>query len=120
MHILFGKESADELASKYTVLELDTFKLGVDGIDVTAYCAVENIPFDELTNLEQAKTQHEHMLINYRLRNWADCLEGISALKGRWGGELDSFYTDMQFRVETYIKNEPAPDWSHIILKTTS
>ena len=90
MHIIFGKEQADQLSEKYTVLELDTFQFGASGPAITAYCTVENIPLEELPTLAETKTQHQHLLINYRGRAWEKCLTAIDQLTGKWRGELDS------------------------------
>lgn len=118
MHIIFGKQQADELASKYTVLELDTFQFGENGPVIIAYCTVERIPLEELTNLEEASTRHKHLIINYGLRNWSDCLEAIDKLMGKWCGELDSFYQDLRARIQGYIINPPPSDWTPVIIKT--
>jgi hypothetical protein len=120
MHIIFGKQQADEMAQKYTVLELDTFQLGENGPVVSAYCVVETVPLEELAQLEANKHQHEHLLINYCGRAWADCLTGINQLKGKWCGELDTFYDDLSSRVKAHIKNPPDADWSPVILKPTT
>jgi hypothetical protein len=120
MHIIFGKEQADELSNKYIVLELDTFQFGTDGPVVTAYCTVETIPLEELAMLVATQAQHEHLLINYRGRAWQDCLVGIQELTGKWRGELDSFYGDLALRVESHIKNTPPADWSCVIHKPAS
>ena len=117
MHIIFGKEQADQLSSKYTVLELDTFQFGPNGPITTAYCTVETIPIEELATLLEVKAQHDHLLINYRGRKWNDCLIGISNLTGKWRGELDTFYHDLQIRTKNYIENPPPTEWSGIIVK---
>lgn len=117
MHIIFGKEQADELSSKYTVLELDTFQLGENGPIVTAYCTVETIPLEELAKLEDNKNQHQHLMINYRGRAWQDCLTAIDQLKGKWRGELDSFYDDLRDRVVGHLDAPPPADWSPVIQK---
>lgn len=118
MHIIFGKEQAEELAGKYTVLELDTFQFGNAGPVVTAYCTVETVPFDELPAIESTKKQHADLLINYRLRAWSNCLTAIALLRGKWRGELDSFYTDLENRIRDFVENEPPVDWSPVILKS--
>lgn len=120
MHIIFGKQQAEELSQKYTVLELDTFQLGENGPLVTAYCAVETIPLEELPLLSQNKILHEHLLINYRGRAWNDCLLAVQNLTGKWRGELDSFYQDLSSRAQLFIDNPPPADWSPVILKATS
>lgn len=117
MNIIFGKEQADALANKYTVLELDTIQFGENGSIITAYCTVENIPFDELPESEQRKIQHQHLLLNYRGRAWEDCLTAIDELTGKWGGELDSFYSNLKSRIENFIINPPSADWTPVIQK---
>lgn len=117
MHIIFGKEQAEGLSNKYTVLELDTFRLGPNGPEITAYCTVETIPFDELSCLEDTKQQHEHLMINYRGRAWQDCLTAIDQLQGRWRGELDSFYTDLRGRIQGHVISPPPPEWTPVIQK---
>jgi hypothetical protein len=117
MHIIFGKEQADELANKYTVLELDTFQFGENGPQVTAYCTVDGIPLEELPTLEQTTTQHQHLLINYRGRKWEHCMEAITQLRGKWRGELDTFYQDLETRIQGYIIVPPPAAWTPIIKK---
>jgi hypothetical protein len=120
MNIIFGKEQADALQDKYTVLELDCFQFGHDGPILSAYCTVERMPLDELITLETTKAQHDHLIINYRGRAWPDCLTGIEQLRGKWSGELDSFYDELESRVTQYLKNDPGADWSPAILKPTT
>jgi hypothetical protein len=117
MHIIFGKEQADELANKYTVLELDTFQFGKNGPIVIAYCTVETVPLEELPALEMTKKQHSDLLINYRLRAWSHCLTAIKLLRGKWLGELDTFYSDLEARIQGYVISQPPADWTPVIQK---
>lgn len=117
MHIIFGTEQAQELEKKYTVLELDTFRLGENGPIVTAYCPVETVPFDELPLLEEIKNTHENLIINYRNRDWELCLTAIDQLTGKWSGKLDSFYSNLHDRIQTLINDPPQANWTPIIQK---
>ena len=67
--------------------------------------------------LESLKKQHSDLIINYGLRNWSACLTAIDQLCGRWRGELDTFYRDLELRIQGYVINSPPADWSHIIVK---
>ena len=100
MHIIFGKEQADELANKYTVLELDTFQFGKNGPIATAYCLVEKIPFTELSQSSFYSSLHKDLMHNYQARAWQECLSALQQLRGKWGGEVDSFYEDIRSRVD--------------------
>jgi hypothetical protein len=117
MHIIFGKEQAAELASKYTVLELDTFQIGSDGPVVTAYCTLEAIPLGEMLTLDEIKALHYQLIMEYQRRNWNKCVELLPMLLGKWNKELDSFYQDLQSRIEQCIAQNPGSDWSPIIVK---
>jgi hypothetical protein len=117
MNILFGKEQATALADKYIVLELDTIQIGKDGPVVTAYCAVEIVPPGEMEELLEMQELHQQLLSNYKLRRWADCQRGIEILLSRWNGELDSFYSELQSRINEFQQLEPADRWNGIIVK---
>lgn len=116
MHIIFGKLA--ELEEKYTLLELDTIRIGVDGPVRTAYCVVENIPLEEMPAVDTLTELHESLMQDYRNQNWNKCEAGIGQLKGKWGGELDSFYVELAARIAN-LKTQTLNDtWSGIIEKS--
>jgi hypothetical protein len=117
MHIIFGQDNAQELAGKYTLLELDSFRIENNERIFPAYCVVENVGIMELPNLERMKNLHAELISNYQKRNWDFCLQALEHLPGKWGGELDTFYDDLKSRIEFFIKNPPQQDWSSVILK---
>ena len=115
MNIIF-KENSDEIAKKYVVLDLDTFSIP-DGSTHTVCCVVENIPITELSETENLKALHSALIENYAKKNWIDCEQAIGQLMGKWGGEVDSFYTDLQSRIGL-LKTMTLPDtWTPVIPK---
>jgi hypothetical protein len=68
MNIIFGDNVAELAREKYTVLELDTFL--INDQTATAYAVVEQIPLQELTSIDQFKTLHQNLMVEYRKRNW--------------------------------------------------
>lgn len=90
MHIIIGDEAAQSLRENYTVLELETF----DGKDqkVTAYCVVPEIPIMELPLLEHHKQLHADFIREYNDRNYKYCIDAVEHLRGKFNGDLDSFY----------------------------
>jgi len=120
MNIIFGRDNAIAMSEKYTVLELDTIRIGKDGQALTAYCAVENIPIFDMPRLESMKSLHENLLIEYRKRNWNYCTQALEHLTGFWGHELDTFYNSIAQRIETYVEQEPGEDWDGVIEKSPS
>lgn len=118
MYIIFGEEQAVALSKKYTVLELDTFKFVPSGINSTAYAVVENIPIDDLPQLSFQKALHQNLMENYRKQDWNFCEQAIENLAGKFGGDLDTFYIELQSRINNYKDNDPGTDWQSAIERT--
>ena len=115
MNIIFG-DSINTIPDSYTVLELDTFR-SADGATSVAYCVVEKIPLADFDKLEAYKKVHADLLANYRRREWTYCEHAIEGLMGKWNGELDSFYSDLLVRVQSYRQNPPANNWNGVRVK---
>jgi hypothetical protein len=93
MNIILGRERAEELRERFTVLELDSIE-HPDGKLIEAYCVVsaEKVPLNELPSLEQWIKLHESLVVEYRKGNRNFCTQAIEHLRGKFGGELDTFY----------------------------
>jgi len=115
MNIIF-KENSAEIREKYTVLDLDTFSLP-DGSTHTACCLIENIPITELEETENLKNLHANLIKNYAKKNWNYCEQAIEQLVGKWGGEVDSFYQDLQTRIDLLKTMTLSENWSPVIPK---
>jgi len=115
MNIIF-KENSTEIAKKYTVLDLDTF-LMPDGSIHTACCVVENIPIEEMAHTNSLKELHAGLIENYAKRNWNYCEQAIEQLMGKWGGEVDSYYTDLRLRIQRLKPLNLDDSWSPLITK---
>ena len=116
MNIIFGKEAADSISEKHTVLELDTITIrGSDPIVV--YCVIEHIPLDELPKTESLKNLHTEMMANYRRRNWNFCEQALEHLVGCWNREADTFYQEIAARIAKFKEEDPGESWTGIIAK---
>lgn len=102
------------LEEKYTVLDLDTFSLP-DGSLHTACCVVENVPIDELPAVDSLKELHANLIKSYGLKDWNFCEQAIEHLIGKWGKDLDSFYTDLAARIGQLKQLDLPEDWSPVI-----
>jgi hypothetical protein len=118
MNIILGRENVEHAQEKYTVLELDTLLINGAADPVTAYCLIEQIPIDQISNIDQFRDLHNNLMKNYRLQNWKFCEDAIEHLRGKWGGELDSFYTEMNQRISQLQQQVLDDDWRGIIDKT--
>ena len=117
MHIILGKENADKIDEKYTVLELDSFRITGADQPVTAYAVVENMSLEEILGMKQYIDLHENTIKNYRKRNFKYCEDAIEHLLGQWGGELDSFYAEFLNRVRQLQNEELSEDWDGTLNK---
>jgi len=100
MQIIFGDEVANSLRERYTVLELEALP-GPEGNLVTAYCVIpaEKIPIHELEKLESWKKLHEDFLHGYHTQQWKYCRDAMEHLRGKFGGEMDTFYDEIENRI---------------------
>ena len=118
MHIIFG-EAAKQIPDSYTVLELDTVRRPPDLVPVTAYCLIDKIPLAEFPLSSHYKELHENVIKYYKQRHWNFCEQAITdSLKGKWAGELDSFYDNLLERIKEYKENPPPEDWDGSLVKT--
>jgi hypothetical protein len=115
MNIIF-KENSEAIGKKYVVLDLDTFSIP-DGSTHTVCCVVENIPITELSETENLKALHAELMQSYGQRNWNQCEQAIEQLVGKWGGEVDSFYQDLQTRINRLKTLNLTEDWTPVIPK---
>jgi len=111
MQIILGKEIADQVGDKYIVLELDTFKH--DSELKTAYAVLDAgaIPLGEMQEIPKWVEHHNKIIENYRKQNWSFCEQMIEHCQNRWGGELNSFYTDLYVRIQDLKNKELSDSW---------
>lgn len=92
MHIVIGREIAEELREKYTVLELEAVPVD-DTKNAEAFCVipVEKIAM-EMQTLEQNIKLHNEFVQAIKDDKPQLCLDLAEHLKYKFGGELDTFY----------------------------
>lgn len=100
MHIILGKENAEALRSRHIVVELESFHVEGKGL-VTSYCVVppEAVALGELPDIERYQRIHQAVVDAWNRQDFNTVTEGISHLKGKFGGELDSFYSNLTERI---------------------
>jgi hypothetical protein len=100
MHIIFGDDIAKQLRERHVVLQLETFE--IKGKQETAYCVVqpESIALTDLPDIERLTRLHEAIIIAWNRKDYNTVTNGIEHVKGRFGGELDSFYETLENRIK--------------------
>jgi hypothetical protein len=103
MQIVFDKTIVAELRERYTVLELETFD--VQGTALTAFCVVpaEKLAFTDLNTLEDQIENHNAFLTALNNKQWEFIVKSYDTLHGQFGGELDSFYSDILDRAKSNL-----------------
>jgi hypothetical protein len=117
MNIIFDSPQVEILKQRHVLLELDTFLIGNNLQAIKSWCVVEQIPINEVSTAEHYQKLHASLIEHYNKKNWSVCKDAIVLLKGRWGGELDSFYHTLDDRI-SQLKDQSLPEsWSGIIVK---
>lgn len=111
MNIVLESDNMEELRTKYTVLELDSFMVPERSQPVRAFCVIENLPIDQMIGMTQYIDLHDNLIKNYRLRNWKFCQDAIEHLMGKWGGQVDSFYRELYQRIDGLKDSDLSPEW---------
>lgn len=101
MEIIFGRENAELLRQKYTVLDLETIEVeGKGSLEIFCLIPAEKISLVELPQLAQWKQLHHDMLNGYHKGEHEYCKQAIEHLMGKFSGEVDSFYEEILKRID--------------------
>ena len=111
--ILATQEDIKPVQERYLVLELDTFR--IKGTEIPSWCIIDagDIGLSEMTELDQFKKQHENLIRNYKKGDLNFVEQMLEHLKGKFGGNVDSFYTELYARTQQ-PKTDP---WDPVIEK---
>lgn len=99
MEIIIGRENAEKLRSKYTVLDLETIESDGKAVDVFCLIPAEKIRFEDLPKLPAWIDDHNKFLMSYFNEDYETCSAMVGELQGRFGGEVDSFYQEILKRI---------------------
>ena len=92
MQVIFGRETAEQVKERYTVLELETFY--ANGQAIPTFCVIpsDKIPLEDIRQVEELKTLHQEFVDSFNSNNYDTVKTLYKQLHGRWTGELDTFY----------------------------
>ena len=111
--LLAHPNEIEDISERYLVLELDTFR--IKGVDVPSWCIIDagDIGLAEMTELNHWKQQHQNLIKNWKLGNLSFVDQMLEHLRGKFGGNVDSFYTELYAR----IQQEKTDPWDPVIEK---
>ena len=99
MQLIFGRENAETLRDKYTVLELETIDVEGQSLEVFCLISADQIGIADLPTLDQWIKLHDEFLHGYHTQQYEYCRQCIEYLMGKFGGELDTFYEEILRRI---------------------
>jgi len=99
MQLIFGRENAEKLKERYTVLELETVEKQGTSIEVFCLIPGEKIGIPDLPTVDQWIKLHNDFLNGYQTNQYEYCRQCIEHLRGKFGGEMDSFYDEIENRI---------------------
>jgi hypothetical protein len=91
MQIVFGKQTAEQLKEKYTVLELEPILTAQGTLEPYCVIPVEQIAL-RMSSINNDIDLHEKFVQAIKDNNTKLCVDLHEHLIGKFGGELDSFY----------------------------
>jgi hypothetical protein len=97
MQLIFERKVAEELKDKYTIVELENIHANGQMLEVFCVLSQQSMVW-EMQNIEGSLKLHEQLVDAIRIDNAEFCLALIPELKGKFGGELDSFYEIIETR----------------------
>lgn len=106
MQIIFGRENAEMLREKYTVLDLETIDVEGKSLDVFCVIPADKIPLTDMPQLESWIKLHQDFLNGYNTKQYSYCRDAVSYLKGKFGGEVDTFYDEILRRINELEETE--------------
>jgi hypothetical protein len=100
MQLIFGHDNAEQLREQHTILELES--VTKDGVTLDVYCLVpaDKINLVELPQLEHNRKLHQAFVDAYKSQDFKICRDLHEHLLGKFGGEVDSFYTEIINRIK--------------------
>ena len=106
MDIIFGRENAEKLREKYTVLDLETIEKDGNTFEVFCLIPADKIAIQDLPQLEEWEKLHNELLEGYHNKQYEFCQHCIDNLKGKFMGEVDTFYEEIERRIKEQPKVE--------------
>ena len=114
MKVIFDKNLVQD--DRYTFLELDTVLQQGMAEPITLYAVIDDLPLEEIVELESLKVYHSVLIANYKAGKWDRIAADVEPLMGKFRGELDSFYQNIiDFAAESAKLNKQWDGVRHIV-----
>ena len=100
MQLIFGKDNAEKLRERYVVLDLETVEK--DGVSIEVYCLIpgDKIGLPDMPQIDNWTKLHHEMMDGFHTQQYKYVRDAIEHLMGKFGGEVDTFYTELLGRID--------------------
>lgn len=100
MQIVWDPIAVEQLRKKYTVLELETIQVEDQTLQAWCVLPMEKIGLD-LQHIDKYILLHQEFVRAFKDHNQQLCEDLAEHLIGQFGGELDTFYTEILSRFKS-------------------
>ena len=101
MQLIFGRENAEKLREKYTVLDLETVEKEGHKLEVFFLISADKFSICDLPQIDNWVKLHNDFLNGYHTQQYNFCRQCIEHLTGKFGGEVDTFYEEILKRIDS-------------------
>lgn len=102
MQLIFGKENAEQVREKYTVLDLETLTIEGKSIDVFCVIPAEKIAMQDIALLANHIDMHNKFVTAFAAGDYQLCKDLYIHVMGKFSGEVDSFYEVILQRINDH------------------
>ena len=115
--MVIGPKTNEYVKDDYFTLELDCIavKGKKEGVNIFTVLEQRGDRIDYLA----AKTNHKHMMDDYRAQRFTSAIEICKKLKGEFDGQMDGYYDMWIERCEEMAVNPPGANWDTVYRTNT-
>jgi adenylate cyclase len=116
--LVLGSETASRLDDEFFTLELDCIAVKGKKEGVNIFTAFRN-PEVNAERWQQAKDQHNAMLVAFRAQNWDIATLAVGQLRGQFDGKMDHYYDIWLERIKEMSNAGLPKDWDGVFRATS-
>lgn len=114
MHIIFDKDSVEELKQKHILLELDT--LEINDQTRTLYCLLENFSYSDVPDIFHFADLHQQFIDLYKQGLYKESQELLEKCQSYGYRDIQSFYHVMEKRLAVLIEKQISDDQKLVVI----
>ncbi|HYE01548.1 MAG TPA: adenylate/guanylate cyclase domain-containing protein [Alphaproteobacteria bacterium] len=114
VNIVIGPHTAEMVAGRYAVLELDLIAVKGKKEAVRIFTVVGDQAWCNSPEFKAWAADHDGLIAAYRSQRWNEAERLIAACRERSGGRIAGFYDMMAGRIAQFRKDPPPAEWDGV------